>query len=94
MSRRVLPQTADTGWWTLYAVCNEVGLSRVTTECFDPNDRDRMLGVIEASYGTLSAFNDAVRSRFTRQVCLSCPQCLGSMPRHTQPVQRVGDGEG
>ena len=36
-------------------------------QCFDPNDRDRLLAVAETAYGSLTTFNEAVRSLFLHE---------------------------
>lgn len=34
-------------------------------KCFDPNDKARLLGIVEASFGTLTAFDSVVHKIFS-----------------------------
>ena len=35
--------------------------------CFKSSDRERLLAIIEASFGAMTAFDEAVRGVFTKQ---------------------------
>ena len=39
----------------------------VPAQCFKPEDRERLLGIVEAAFGDFSAFNAKVRSIFKKR---------------------------
>jgi hypothetical protein len=60
-------------------------------ETFDPNDRQRLLAVIEASFGTFTPFNEIIRSTYpTAELKASADSVISGNPLTLTPTFKNG----
>ena len=57
-------------------------------QCFLPKDRDKLLAVIEASFGTFEPFNTVVRGIFKEKLSSSACRASAAAPRPALSLTR------